>query len=67
MNKSLKSRIGEWFITEGLWECYLYSFNKKDKGTIYFPFNYIFIPLFLYDDIKNKIGWFIISSEANKR
>jgi hypothetical protein len=64
---SFKSRIGEWFITEDVWTCYLFSVNKKHEGEISFPFNYIFFPLFWYADIKNKMGWFIILNLPKKR
>jgi hypothetical protein len=56
----MKKRIIEWLITEGSWQCYLFEYGK---GTIEFPFNFLFLPLLWLDDIKNKIGWFAVANQ----
>ena len=55
----MKKRIIEWLITESVWGCYLFEYGN---GSIIFPFNYLFLPLLWYDEIKNKFGWFAVTN-----
>jgi len=52
----MRDKLKSFLITEDIWNLYLFKFGK---GEIKFPFNYLFLPLFWYGDIKNKMGWYI--------